>query len=99
MFHWFGLHQMLVLPFALWLFVAIAIMPKFIRNQQVLSLTVLVIGAVLAWVASLASPFPWTISENMLFAIFAVGGALLHSEIIFRRANGYWHFLGPPRSV
>jgi len=69
-FHWvIGPHQMLVLPFAFWLFIAIAIMPKLIRNPRVLGPLVMVIGAVLAWVASLASPFPWTVSENMLFAI------------------------------
>jgi len=93
----FSPHQMVVLPFAVWLFIAIAIMPRLVRNPRVLGPTVFVIGAVLAWVASLASPFPWTISENILFTLLATGFALLHSEVRFRRVNGYWRLLGPPK--
>jgi len=90
----FSAHQLTVLPLALWIFIAIAVAPRFVHSPRVLGLGVMVIGAVLAWIASLDSPIPWTISENMLFAILATGGALLHSEIIFRRANGYWRLTG-----
>ena len=92
-------HHMLVMPFSLWLVISIAILPRFIRNPRVLGPIVFVIGAPLAWVASLDSPYPWTISDNLIFAILATGLALLHSEVRFRRANGYWRILGPARSA
>lgn len=91
----FSAHQLTVLPLSLWIFIGVVIVPRFIHNPRTLGITVMVVGAVLAWVASLDSPFPWTISVNTLFAIFATGGALAHSEIIFRRKNGYWRFVGP----
>lgn len=97
----FALHDGVFLAFMLWNYASIAFLPKYIGNRTVLGVTVLIVGAafaaLLSWSAISPNAMPWTISINTTFVIIAALMALVHSETIFRRKNGYWRLVGPPR--
>jgi hypothetical protein len=90
----FTAHQALMLLFTAWIYISVAVLPKFIFNTTALSIVVLLVGAVLAWLVTLEASSPWDILVPTLCVIFATGLALLNAEIIFRKKNGYWQFLG-----
>jgi hypothetical protein len=93
---WFTVQKGVYLAFVLWLFFAGVYLPKVISSPIALSITTLVVGFALAWAVLLASPHaqPWDISVDTVFVIMGTGFAIIHSEILYRRKNGYWRWLG-----
>jgi hypothetical protein len=93
---WLTSHNAAFLTFVAWLFVSAVYLPRVIANMKVLVAIVIVVGTLLAWLVMLATPNaqPWDISVDTIFVIVAALGAFVNSEVLFRRKNGYWRFIG-----
>jgi multisubunit Na+/H+ antiporter MnhE subunit len=82
--------------FGLWLFIAGAVLPRFITSTRVLGILAIVGGVALAYLDSTIPHRPqWWVWLDTFFVILATGLALANSEVIFRRKNGYWRLAGP----
>ena len=82
----------------LWVFAAVAVLPRFAPSLQTLAVISLVVGAALAWAAgSVGQHPPYYVSVMFLIVALATGLGMVHWEIIFRRKNGFWRLLEPNR--
>jgi hypothetical protein len=92
---WFGLREAGVLLLVAWMWLSVGIAPRRIGNQTALAAVTLVGGSAILWgFNALAPRSPYYLMGMSIVVILSALLAVFHSELIFRRQNGYWRFVG-----
>jgi hypothetical protein len=92
---WFGIKEVGVLLLSAWIFLSIGLLPKMIDSPTALIMIVLIVGCAIFWGSFVLAPrSPFYIIYANIVLIVAALLAVLNSEVIFRRRNGYWRFVG-----
>jgi len=91
------------LAVVLWIMLAIGAVPRMFEDAGVVAIVVMLGGAVIIGIDQwLRWNGPWPGPAQLMIetvsVVLAAVMAAVHSEILFRRANGYWRFVGPPRT-
>ena len=92
---WFGIMEVGFLLFLAWIFSSVGLLPKVIDSPTALIMIVLIVGCAILWGSFVLAPRSlfYIIYANIVLFV-AAPLALLNSEVIFRRRNGYWRFVG-----